>query len=110
MKPTIPLRNGGARVNTRRAHVAHHCCDGTCQQGRECPLVVQRAARAPLDPVHQRSVVPVHLTGGRIPRARRARRWTREAVLRVTSSRWGRGLIAIAAAAAFIYSLSGDPT
>lgn len=50
--------------------VATHCCDGTCQQGRRCPLVVPRVS--PL------AGVPVQLvTGGPVPRRRRAAHFCR---------------------------------
>lgn len=49
------------------------CCTGECNQGRACPLLPQRG------PVVVRMPPPrIQLTGGRIPRARRARRFLRE--------------------------------
>ncbi|GAC1664428.1 MAG: hypothetical protein PVS3B2_00030 [Candidatus Dormibacteraceae bacterium] len=48
------------------------CCTGECNQGRACPLLPPRG------PVVVRMPPPrVQLTGGRIPRARRMRRFLR---------------------------------
>jgi hypothetical protein len=67
------FRNGGTRVDTSR-----HCCDGRCMGG-DCPLIVRRVPAQPCahQPVRQRAAVGVQLTGGRIPRARRVRRFFR---------------------------------
>jgi hypothetical protein len=78
----FPIRNGGERIDT-----AHTCCTGECDQGRRCPLVVPRvsACAGRPEPVRQRRGAPVQVTGGPIPRRRRARRFLR-ALWRATTT------------------------
>lgn len=57
-------RFGVARATT--------CCDGTCSQGRTCPLVPRRCPEVMRMPAPR-----IQVTGGKVPRMRRLKRFWR---------------------------------
>lgn len=64
---------------------ASACCTGECNQGRSCPLTVDRIchAAAPLAPVRQRPVIGAQLAPGQVV-------LLRPAIVRCKTSRWRR--------------------
>lgn len=76
---------------TRPDKRAAFCCDGSCNSGRRCPLVVDRISHlsgVPREPVHQRASVPVQMQVFPTPRTRRVRRFLRDLVRLLTSPRF----------------------
>lgn len=64
--PGVVDRHGVARATT--------CCTGECNQGRSCPLTVDRVCSAskPLERVRQRPVIGAQLHPGQVVRVRPA--------------------------------------
>lgn len=78
MAPKLRVINGGRRVNSR----ATTCCDGTCNQGRSCPLVPARG------PTVVRMPAPRMQLGGAVSRTRRVRSWLSALFNHLTSPCW----------------------
>ncbi len=83
--------NGVARAST--------CCTGECNQGRQCPLTVDRVCRTAqrLAPVQQRPVIGAQLMPGQVV-------YLRPAIERTKTSRWRRARRALRAYVSFLLS------
>lgn len=90
------------RIDTHRAAT---CCTGECNQGRRCPLVVDRIsplAGTPRAPIHQQPVIGALLQPGQVipirpaitfhraPAWRRLRRAWRALFDHIRAPLWGR--------------------